>query len=102
MVIRIRRYLQLDGSGSDEKQRVAVPDVHVHGVEGQVAHEPALLPRPQETPVYPELQLQAWSRCGRRINHTEQRSRYRGCRVVVSHECEAEARTLQYCFSEFI
>lgn len=53
-------YLKLDGSRSYEKQGVAVPDVDVHRVEGQVTQEPALLPRPQETLVYSELQLQAW------------------------------------------
>ena len=53
-------HLQLDGSRSYEQQWVAVPDVDVHGVKGQVAKEPALLPWPQETIVYSELHLQTW------------------------------------------
>jgi len=52
-------YLELDGGGADEEQRVAVPDVDVHAVQGQVAQEPALLPGLQETPVHSELHLQA-------------------------------------------
>lgn len=68
-------YLQLNGSGSYEKQRVAVPDVDVHGMEGQVPQEPAFLPLLQESLIYSELQLQAWRCCAeneRRINHMEQ------------------------------
>lgn len=50
-------YLELDGSRTYEEQRVAVPDVDVHGVQGQVAQKPALLARPQETLIYSELHL---------------------------------------------
>lgn len=53
-------YLKLNSSRTYEEQGVAVPDVNVHGVEGQIAKEPALLPRPQETVIYSELQLQTW------------------------------------------
>lgn len=53
-------YLELNGSGADEEQRVAVPDVDVQGVEGEVAQEPALLSWPQETLIHSELHLQAW------------------------------------------
>lgn len=59
-------YLELDGGRADEEQGVAVPDVHVQGVEGQVAQEPALLPLLQEALVHSELQLQARRRCTRR------------------------------------
>ena len=59
-------YLELDGSGTDEEQWVAVPDVDVHGVEGQVAQKPALLSWLQETLVYSELHLQAWRSWTRR------------------------------------
>lgn len=53
-------YLQLDGSRSYEEQRVAVPDVDVQGVKGQVTKEPALLFRLQETIIDSELHLQTW------------------------------------------
>ena len=58
-------YLELDGSRTNEEQRVAVPDVDVHGVEGKVAQKPALLSWPQETVINSELHLQArraWTR----------------------------------------
>ena len=51
-------YLQLNGGGADEVQRFTVPDVDVHGVEGQIPKEPALLSGLQETVVYSELDLQ--------------------------------------------
>ena len=52
-----KTYLQLNGSRSDEKQGVPIPDVNLQGLHGQVAGEPALLPGSQEPGVYKVLPL---------------------------------------------
>lgn len=69
-------YLELDGSGTYEEQWVAVPDVDVHGVEGQVAQEPALLSWPQETLIYSELDLQTWRAWTRREESSAWREKH--------------------------
>lgn len=58
-------HLHVDGGGSDEQQRVSVPDVHLEGLRGQVAGEPALLSGPQESRPHQELELEARGACSK-------------------------------------
>lgn len=61
-----KTYLQLNGSRSDEKQGVPIPDVDLQGLHGQVAGKPALLPGSQEPGVYKVLPLKARRPCAKR------------------------------------
>lgn len=61
-----KRYLHLNGGGSDEKQGVSIPDVDLQGLHGQVAGKPALLPGSQESRTHQVLQLKARRPCAKR------------------------------------
>ena len=61
-----KTYLQLNGSRSDKKQGVPIPDIDLQGLHGQVAGEPALLPGSQEPRVHQVLPLKARRACAKR------------------------------------
>lgn len=96
-------YLELDGSRANEEQWVAVPDVNVHGVEGQVAQEPLLLSWPQKTLIDSELHLQAWRPWAKKKKRAKKCASFQQQWITVWHHNTIQALVfISLCFLQVL